>query len=83
MHGVWHVSSEPIDKCSLLLMLRDAFRVETPIIPCRDVRIDRTLDSSRFRHAAGYRPPSWEAMVREMALDSAPTLMEASIDTHR
>ncbi len=83
MRGVWHVSGDPIDKCSLLLMLREAFGRSTPIIPCGALRIDRTLDRTRFQTATGYRPPPWDAMVREMALDGQPTPMEALIDSYR
>jgi dTDP-4-dehydrorhamnose reductase len=72
MSGIFQVSSEPIDKASLLTLLRTEFRTKATIAPCDEVRIDRTLDSSRFRRETGYVPPSWPEMVREVAADPTP-----------
>jgi dTDP-4-dehydrorhamnose reductase len=66
-HGVWHVSSAPIDKYSLLGLIKKYYAVDTEIVPEDDFRIDRSLDSTRFRNAFGYQPPSWESMVAEMS----------------
>jgi len=65
-HGVWHVSSEPIDKCRLLRTIKRVYGVETEIIPDDELKIDRSLDSTRFRRCFNYRPPSWDSMVAEM-----------------
>jgi dTDP-4-dehydrorhamnose reductase len=70
--GLYHVSSEPISKYDLLLLLRDGYRREVEIDPVPDVQIDRSLDSTRFRTMTGYRPEAWESMVEEMALDPTP-----------
>jgi dTDP-4-dehydrorhamnose reductase len=72
LSGLYQVSSEPIDKASLLTLVRDAYEIPADIVPHDDVRFDRTLDSTRFRHATGYRPPSWPEMIREMAEDPTP-----------
>ena len=64
--GVYHVSSAPIDKYTLLNLLRDHFRVSIEINSDDAVAIDRSLDSSRFRQEFGYRPPSWPDMVKEL-----------------
>lgn len=66
LHGVYHVSAEPIDKHTLLGLVRDAYGRQTPIEPDDRVRIDRSLDSSRFRALTGYRPAPWPALVRAM-----------------
>jgi dTDP-4-dehydrorhamnose reductase len=63
------VSSEPISKFKLLTMLRDALGLSTEIEPYDGYQCDRSLNSSRFREASGYRPPEWKAMVEELALD--------------
>lgn len=65
-HGVWHVSSEPIDKYTLLGMIREQYGLETGIVPDDEFRCDRSLDSERFRKRFDYRPPSWESMIAEM-----------------
>jgi dTDP-4-dehydrorhamnose reductase len=70
--GVWQVSSDPINKYELLHMLRQAFAVSVEIRPYGDVRIDRSLDSSRFRQKTGFVPPSWEQMIHDLAGDQTP-----------
>jgi dTDP-4-dehydrorhamnose reductase len=72
LEGLWHVSAEPIDKDTLLRMLRDAYRVEVEIEADDSVVIDRSLDSSRFRRATGWQPPGWQQMVDQMAADRTP-----------
>jgi dTDP-4-dehydrorhamnose reductase len=66
LRGVYHVSSEPINKRDLLAIVRDEYRLNTEIIPDESVVIDRSLNSARFRGATGYAPPSWTDMIRQM-----------------
>jgi dTDP-4-dehydrorhamnose reductase len=70
--GVYHVSAEPISKLRLLELANAAFGANVRISPSPELRIDRSLDSSRFRAATGWLPPTWEAMIREMAADPTP-----------
>jgi len=70
--GVYHVSSEPINKYELLLLVREAFGVSKDIVAVDTPCIDRSLDSTPFRQLMGYTPPSWREMVREMAGDQTP-----------
>lgn len=67
LHGVWHVSSEPIDKYTLLGLIKRYFGLSTEILPDDGFVCDRSLDSSRFRAAFGYRPPTWDRMIEEMS----------------
>ena len=66
MRGLWHVSAAPIDKLSLLRLVRDAYGRTTVIEPDTRVAIDRSLDSSRFRARTGYTPPDWPELVARM-----------------
>lgn len=66
LSGVWHVSTAPINKHDLLLLLRDAYGRTTEIEPDPTLVLDRSLDSSRFRAATGYIPPSWPTLVQSM-----------------
>jgi dTDP-4-dehydrorhamnose reductase len=66
-HGVYQVSSEPIDKCTLLELVRARTGKVVEIVPDDSFVCDRTLDSSRFRSEFSYRPPSWDEMIRELA----------------
>ena len=72
LSGRYHISSSPISKYDLLMMMREAYGVEIEIEPDPDFRIDRSLDSSRIRQAIGFEPASWPAMVKEMATDPTP-----------
>jgi dTDP-4-dehydrorhamnose reductase len=69
LSGIYHVSSEPISKYELLLRLRDAFETEIEVEPDDAVEINRSLDSTRFREATGFVPPTWKRMIEQMAAD--------------
>lgn len=64
--GLYHMSSEPIDKYTLLKLFQGHFRRPVTIIGDDSLAIDRSLDSSRFRLNFHYRPPGWPAMVEEL-----------------
>jgi dTDP-4-dehydrorhamnose reductase len=66
LSGLYHVSSEPIDKLSLLSLVAKVYGKTIRMVPSDKVVIDRSLDSSRFRELTGYRPPSWEQLVTSM-----------------
>lgn len=72
LSGLYQVSSDPIDKDSLLRLIRDAYGFATSIEPNGDLRIDRSLDSTRFRKATGHTPPAWPQMIRDMCADPSP-----------
>jgi dTDP-4-dehydrorhamnose reductase len=65
--GLYHVSSEPINKYDLLVAIRDALGLDIEIVPDATFEIDRSLDSTRFRSEFNYTPPSWPAMIGELA----------------
>lgn len=64
--GLYHVSSAPISKYDLLCLVREEYGKTIEIDPFDDFVCDRSLDSSRFRTATGYAPPTWEEMVKGM-----------------
>lgn len=72
LSGIWHVAGEPISKFDLLTMVNDAFRTGSTVRPDDSFVCDRTLDARRFQNATGYRPPTWAAMVAELAADPTP-----------
>jgi dTDP-4-dehydrorhamnose reductase len=65
--GVWHVSSDPIDKYTLLGLIKKYYGFEIEIESEDDFRCDRSLDSSRFRKRFEYQPPRWDSMIEEMS----------------
>ncbi len=66
LSGLYHVSVDPIDKCSLLKLVAEAYGKDIEIIEDAQVQIDRSLDSSKFRSATGYLPPSWKSLIELM-----------------
>jgi len=67
--GLYHLSSTAISKHDLLVLFRDYLGHSVEIVPDDAVRIDRSLDSTRFRSEFGYAPPSWDDMLEELAHD--------------
>jgi dTDP-4-dehydrorhamnose reductase len=72
LQGTLQVSSGPINKYDLLMLLRKAYDLDIDVAPSDRVQIDRSLDSTRFRTLTGFMPPSWPAMIEEMAADPTP-----------
>ncbi len=66
LHGLYHVSAEPINKFDLLTLVAKAYGKTIDITPDDNLVIDRSLDSSRFRKETGYQPPPWPELVRRM-----------------
>jgi dTDP-4-dehydrorhamnose reductase len=66
LNGLYHISSEPIDKYTLLQLLRDRFHRDIEIKADDRVVIDRSLDSTRLRREIRYAAPSWPEMVSEL-----------------
>jgi dTDP-4-dehydrorhamnose reductase len=67
--GLYHVSAAPISKLELLTKLRQRLKLSVEIVPADEPRIDRSLDSTRFRRVFSYQPPSWDEMLDELAQD--------------
>lgn len=72
LHGLYHVSSKPINKFDLLCLLKKYYKVQIEIEQDADFRIDRSLNSDRFRSATGFAPLDWETMIERMAQDPTP-----------
>lgn len=66
--GVYQVSSDPINKYELLLLIREKLGLDIEIVPDDVFCCDRSLDSSRFRAEFNYTPPSWTAMIEELRI---------------
>lgn len=64
--GVYHVSSEPINKYDLLLLIQEKLGHDIKVIPDDTFCCDRSLDSTRFRSEFKYIPPDWSTMIEEL-----------------
>ena len=72
LSGLYHVSAEPINKFELLTLINEAYNAAIEIEPFEDFRIDRSLDSAKFRNETGFKPASWREMIKLMADDETP-----------
>jgi dTDP-4-dehydrorhamnose reductase len=72
LSGLYHISTEPINKYELLSLVRDAMNLPIQINPFDGVPLDASLNSDRFKTATGYAAPSWPALVQSMAEDTTP-----------
>jgi dTDP-4-dehydrorhamnose reductase len=66
LHGVYHVAAEPIAKHDLLTLVAQVYGKSIDIVPDDTVRLDRSLDGSRFATATGYVAPDWLTLVKTM-----------------
>lgn len=66
-NGIYHVSSAPINKYELLLLIKQKLGLQVEVRPDDEFICDRSLDSTRFRQEFGYDPPPWETMIEELA----------------
>lgn len=70
LNGLFHVSSEPINKYELLRLINAEYDAGIEIEPDSEFKIDRSLNSEKFRAETGFEPLSWPKMVRLMREDS-------------
>jgi len=70
LSGLYQVSSDAISKYDLLRLINDAYDAGITIERDDDFRIDRSLDSTRFRSETGFAPWDWKSMVEAMAADA-------------
>lgn len=65
--GLYHLSADPINKCDLLVLIKNIYKTSINIIPDhKKIVIDRSLDSTKFRKVTGFLPKSWPLMIKEM-----------------
>lgn len=66
LHGLYHVSADPINKLELLRLVAEVYGKNIDIAPDDQLVIDRSLNSSIFREKTGYKPPHWKELVTQM-----------------
>jgi len=72
LSGLYQIASQPISKHDLLVRIRDAMGLDIEIEPYDDPPCDRSLSAARFVSATGYRIPTWDEMITELAADTTP-----------
>lgn len=66
IHGLYHVAAEPISKHDLLQIVNREYGKALQIEPDEQMRINRSLNASRFREATGYVAPAWPDLIAKM-----------------
>jgi dTDP-4-dehydrorhamnose reductase len=66
LHGLYHVGTEPVSKYDLLQLVNRVYGKMLQIEPDHMLKINRSLDSSRFKHATGYVTRTWPELIRQM-----------------
>lgn len=72
LSGLFHISSDPINKFDLLSLVNKAYAANVTIEPDDAMAIDRSINSTKFRNATGFQPPTWSEMIERMAADDTP-----------
>ena len=66
LKGLYHLSADNINKYSLLSLLNEVYKKDLFIEEDLNIRIDRSLNSNKFRKETGYKPLKWEKAIQEM-----------------
>ena len=66
LEGLYQISSQPISKYDLLVMLNEIAAVDATIERDETYATNKSLDSKKYRQLTGYQPPSWHYMLTEM-----------------
>jgi dTDP-4-dehydrorhamnose reductase len=66
LYGTYHVAAESISKHDLLQIVNRIYVKELLIEPDDKVKINRSLDASRFKQATGYVAPAWQDLISQM-----------------
>ena len=70
LNGLYHLSSQPIDKYSLLIMAKDTLGLQVEIDKDTNFEINRSLDSSKFTNDFGYSAPVWGELIKDLGIRS-------------
>ncbi|MBI5139189.1 SDR family oxidoreductase [Candidatus Nomurabacteria bacterium] len=69
LNGLYHVSSQPINKYELLCQMQEIFDINAIINKDDTVVCKRDLDGSKFSKITGFQAPSWPEMLKGIAKD--------------
>lgn len=81
LSGIYHLSSEPINKFDLLKLIGEKLKLDINIEPFEDFKIDRSLNSDKFRQATNFQPDQWEILIEQMLEDETPYEKWRSVKT--
>jgi len=65
-HGLFHISGPKISKLNLLKIIKKNYKKKTIINIDNSFKIDRSLNSSKFRKITKLKPKNWPNMIKEL-----------------
>lgn len=69
LRGVYQISAAPINKYDLLTLVAKIYEKKIDIFPDEQLKINRSLNSSKFYAATGYSAPDWLDLIKVMHLN--------------
>ena len=72
LSGLYQVTAPAITKHDLLVRLRDAYKINIKIVPDDNEVSDRSMNGQLFCQATGYKEPSWDDLIAQLAGDVTP-----------
>jgi len=70
LKGLYHIASSPIDKYSLLCLIKSTYKLDVEINKDSDFICNRSLNCREFSRVTGFVPERWEKMVKAMREDA-------------
>jgi len=70
LKGLYHIASQPIDKYSLLCLIKVIYDLDIKIEKYENFICDRSLNCNAFKKAVNFKPASWQNMIKIMREDS-------------
>jgi len=70
LNGLYQVASTPINKFELLSKFNTAYNLSVDIEPVEGEVCDRSMLATKFQAATGYKCPSWDDLVEQVASDA-------------
>jgi len=66
LRGVYHIASKPISKCKLLTLIAKEYGINIKLKKNNKIKINRSLNSDRFKAVTGYVSPQWKDLIKSM-----------------
>ena len=66
LHGLYHVSANPINKYALLQLIAKTYNKKIKILESKKIKLDRSLNHSKFEKDIGYKPKDWKLLIESM-----------------
>ncbi|MCG2812699.1 MAG: SDR family oxidoreductase [Candidatus Aminicenantes bacterium] len=70
--GLYQITAPSITKYDLLVRIREAYKLDVEIVPENNEISDRSMIGDHFRKATGYKEPSWDELIDQLAGDKTP-----------